>query len=101
MTKFGTKGIQEVLKYKFEIYLSLMGQGMPQMQSKALFSIGSIRLVCLIFTLEKYHFLLELLSIFHISIQKLKFCSTLFKDKHTTKHSLPVLSTPERKQVMT
>ncbi len=39
-----------------------MDQRMFQMKSKAPFSIGLIRLVCLISNHKKYHFLLELLS---------------------------------------
>ncbi len=57
-----TKVIKDVLKYNFEIFPSWMIQKIFQMQWKASCSIDSIRLVCLIFNHEKYHFLLELLS---------------------------------------
>ncbi len=55
-------GIFVAQSYNFEIFPSRLDQRMLQMQWKVSFSLDSIRLVCLIFNHEKYHFLLELLS---------------------------------------
>ena len=57
-----TKVIQDVVKWNWKIFPSLICKRMPQIQLKTWFVLDSNRLTCLTFNHEKYHFLLELLS---------------------------------------